>query len=338
MREQQQCYMTASLWTALAVLVLSPVSVQAQERVAVRLKPTTVVSGSQVRLGDVADIIDNNPVRRAKLQDLDLADFNPQEPMTLDRDYIGIRVQLAGYERESVVLTGESLVKITAPAPVRLTDLGVEAAAFQELTRQFSVSPEDLNVKLTSPFMNGQNNDLENLSSPRIEVMRVPQLPLGRTQMTVRIMDGDRMVVSKLASFEVSIRQHVVVATMSLERNNQITPHNIQEEIRFIDKPVDRLAAQQLLGRRVLSPLKPGEVVTLRHVGDVIVEEAPVMILPRDPVRVTAKKGKLTVTIPVAEALQQGRQGQLIRVRNIQSNQIITGQVIGRGEVLVHLP
>ncbi len=327
---------------SLVLLMLSgfnaPIAAQENaSRIAVRIKPSAVISGSQVRLGDVADVIDTNPVRRARLQDLDLAVFQSDKPMSLDRDLIGIRVQLAGYERDSIVFTGESQVQLTAPTPINLTDLAVERAAFDELTHQFSVPPEDLNVKLTSPFLNSLPQDVTNLSSPRIEVMRVSQLPLGRTQITVRIMDGDRLVASRLASFEVSLRQTVVVATMSLDRNSQISNSNVQEEVRFIDKPIDRLTAQQLVGRRVVSPLKPGDVVTLRHVGDLIVEEQPVLIMARDPVRLIAKKGKLTVTIPVAEALQSGRKGQLIRVRNVQSNQIVTGQVIGRGEVLVHL-
>jgi len=318
--------------------LLLPQTVNAQtsrSQAAVRLKPQTTVSGSQVRLGDVAEILDSDSIRRARLQDLDLADFDPAEPLVLDRDLIGIRIQLAGFDRNTVVFTGESQVRVTAPEPVRLTDLGIEQAAFQELVHQFSVSPEDLHVKLTSPILSSLNLDLQKLTSPRIEVMRVPQLPLGKTQMTVRLMEGDRLLASRQATFEVALRQQVVVSSMSLDRNSQITPHSIQEEIRFVDRPLDRLSAQDLMGRRVMIPLKPGDVLTLRHVGDVVTEERPILVQANDPVRLIAKKGKLTVTIPVAEALQTGRQGQLIRVRNLQSNQIVTGRVVGRGEVVV---
>ncbi len=306
-------------------------------KVAIRMKSSTVVTEDRVRLRDVADVIDQDPVRRAHLQDLDLAVFDHEAPMTLDRDFVGIRIQLAGYEKSSLVFTGESKTVITPPVPVSLTDLGIEEAALIELSRQFSVPPEDLHVKLASPFMSNVALDVERLTHPRIEIMRVPQLPLGRTQLMVRILDGEKLTVSRLASFEVARKQNVVVAAMTLERGHQITTHNVQDEVRFVQQPIDRLSAHQLYGRRVMSPLKPGEVLTLRHVGDIVTQEAPILVTAHDPVRLIARKGALTVTIPVAEALQAGRKGQLIRVRNLQSNQIVTGQVTGPGEVMVPL-
>jgi flagella basal body P-ring formation protein FlgA len=75
----------------------------------------------------------------------------------------------------------------------------------------------------------------------------------------------------------------------------------------------------------------------LRHLGEEAVEEAPVLVQAREPVRLIARKGVLKVTVPVAEALQSGKKGQVIRVRNLQSNQVIAGVVVARGEVEVPL-
>ncbi|SFI36492.1 flagellar basal body P-ring formation chaperone FlgA [Planctomicrobium piriforme] len=307
-------------------------------KASVRLKASAVVSSEKVRLEDVAEIIDNDPVRRARLRDLDLAVFEQRDALTLDRDFIEIRILLAGFDRSTIVLNGEKQVKILPPAPVSLTDMGVEEAVYTELCRQFSISPDELHVKLVSPFIGNLTSAALKMENPRIEVMRVAQLPLGRSQLTVRILDGERLVIAKPASFEVARRQQVVVATTSLDRTHVLSEANMQNEIRFVDSPVDRLFAEQLVGHRVTTPLKPGEVITLRHVGEEVIPEAPLLVQARDPVRLIAKKGRLTVTIPVAEALQAGKRGQLIRVRNLQSNQIVTGQVVDRGEVHVILP
>ncbi|WP_437192237.1 flagellar basal body P-ring formation chaperone FlgA [Planctomicrobium sp. SH527] len=307
-------------------------------RSAIRLKPTTTVSRTQVRLGDVADIIDNNPARRAELQNLDLAKFDQNSELTLDRSFIEIRIQLAGFERSTIAISGEEIVTITPPLPVTLTDLGIEELVHAKLCHQFAVLPEDLNVKLVTPFMTNAGLDPQRLQHPRIEVMPVSQLPLGRPQLTIRIFGNEQIAFARSATFEVTRRQNVVVAATSLDRSNQIDSENVREEVRFVDSHLDQLKASQLVGRRVSTPLRPGDIVTSRHVGEVVVEEEPILVQPREPVRLIAKKGRLVVTIPVAEALQAGRKGQLIRVRNIQSNQIVTGEVVGRGEVHVRLP
>ena len=57
------------------------------------------------------------------------------------------------------------------------------------------------------------------------------------------------------------------------------------------------------------------------------------LIQPRDIVRVVAQTGGLTVVLQAAEAMEQGRKGQLIRVRNVKSKKILVGRVISDSEV-----
>lgn len=303
----------------------------------IRLKSSAVVASPRVRLADVADVIDADPARRERLRDLDLARLDQQQELTLQRTFVEIRVLLAGFDRESLTFQGPQAVTVLAREPVSLTDLGVEQAVFDSLCRQFDVPREDLRVKLVSPFIGTWLMNAAQLKQPQIELVPSPQIPLGRTQLTVRIIDGDRVVAARPASFEIARRQSVVVAVTSLDRANVITPGDVRQEIQFVDAAVDQLSTQQVTGRKVLLPLRPGEIVTLRHVGEEATPESPILVQTRDAVRLVARKQGLTVTVPVAEALQPGRQGQLIRVRNLQSNQIVTGRVVGRGEVEVLL-
>ncbi|WP_437227762.1 flagellar basal body P-ring formation chaperone FlgA [Planctomicrobium sp. SH661] len=317
-------------------------SVVAQESLptvaTVQLKEVVTFTDSQVKLGDVATITDQDPVRRKALAELDLATFQADRDLTIDRSFVEIRILLAGHDAGRVLVKGPEKITILAPPEFALNDLGVEQAVFEALTRQFSIPPEDLRVKLVSPFISSGIPGLESLKHPRLELMPTPQLPLGRVQLTVRVLDQSRVVVARPVAFEVSRRQQVVVATSSLDRANIVTADHIREESRFVDGPIDRLTASQVIGRKVIMPFRPEEVITLRHLGQPAEEESPVLVQPRDAVRLIAKKKNLLVTIPVAEALQAGRKGQLIRVRNVQSNQVVTGVVVARGEVHVILP
>lgn len=62
--------------------------------------------------------------------------------------------------------------------------------------------------------------------------------------------------------------------------------------------------------------------------------DQPVLIKPREIVRLVAKIGAVRVTA-LAEAQQEGRLGQTIRVRNVDSNKIISGKVVDRNMVEV---
>ena len=57
----------------------------------------------------------------------------------------------------------------------------------------------------------------------------------------------------------------------------------------------------------------------------------------RDKVQMTARKGPLVVVLRGAEAQQQGRVGEWINVKNLQSNRIVAAKVVGPGEVEIPL-
>ena len=63
-------------------------------------------------------------------------------------------------------------------------------------------------------------------------------------------------------------------------------------------------------------------------------KEEPPVVKSRDPVRLTVRVGGLRITA-LGEALQDGRVGQNIRVRNVDSNKMVTGRVLDRGLVEV---
>ena len=60
----------------------------------------------------------------------------------------------------------------------------------------------------------------------------------------------------------------------------------------------------------------------------------PVLVKQRDLVKLVARVGNLRVTA-LAEAQQDGRAGDHVRVRNVDSRKDVLGRVVGRGLVEV---
>jgi hypothetical protein len=74
--------------------------------------------------------------------------------------------------------------------------------------------------------------------------------------------------------------------------------------------------------------------VVVRPLGGAPGSDNPVLVRQRDLVKAVARVGGLCVTAK-AEAEQDGRAGDLIRVRNIDSKKEIVGRVVDRGLVEV---
>jgi flagella basal body P-ring formation protein FlgA len=67
---------------------------------------------------------------------------------------------------------------------------------------------------------------------------------------------------------------------------------------------------------------------------EVAAAEDPVLVKAHDSVRLVAAVGNLRVTA-LGEALQDGRSGQTIRVRNVDSGRVVSGHIVGPSVVEV---
>ena len=88
----------------------------------------------------------------------------------------------------------------------------------------------------------------------------------------------------------------------------------------------DHRAADGAAAPVVASPIKPVAAVEPKP------PENPVIIKPRDQVRLLVRVGPLRLTT-LCEALQEGRVGQRIRVRNVDSRTERVGRVVDRDTV-----
>jgi flagella basal body P-ring formation protein FlgA len=63
-----------------------------------------------------------------------------------------------------------------------------------------------------------------------------------------------------------------------------------------------------------------------------------IVVRQRDAIRLIARQGQLEFVVPRAEAMQNGRVGQVIRVKNLQSNRIVNARLVSAEEAVVDLP
>ena len=104
--------------------------------------------------------------------------------------------------------------------------------------------------------------------------------------------------------------------------------------LRAIDALGSCLTTKEITaGRKARHVLAAGQVI-LPNAGEPVTADNPILVRQRDLVKVAARAGSLWVTA-LAEAQQDGREGDRVRVRNVDSKKEIVGRVIGRGLVEV---
>lgn len=219
-----------------------------------------------------------------------------------------------------------------------LTDLLVESSVQSALERQFALQPGDVRAQLLRPFVDDTLQKAVFEKQMRLEVVSPPELPLGRTNMLVRLWDGSQLLTSRSAFVDVRRRRYVLICRKTIAQGSAVNADDVNQEVRFVDSEQDELQAADVAKRTARRSIRPGEILSSRDfINELVAQSGKPIIRARDSVRVTAYRKGLKFVVPAAEALQSGHTGQLIRVRNVHSNRILTGRVVAEGEVEVQL-
>ncbi|MEX2285673.1 MAG: flagellar basal body P-ring formation chaperone FlgA, partial [Planctomycetaceae bacterium] len=161
-----------------------------------------------------------------------------------------------------------------------------------------------------------------------------PNAQLGNLRVKVGVFLNDRMEDVLPVSVEVRLFQTVVRAARPIDRGAVLDKDNVHVERVALTQRMDGSTADEMLGKKARRALAPGSLIQERDVDNGLAQD-PILIRPRDSVRLVARKRGLTVIVSSAEALQAGRRGDTIQVRNTTSKKIITGRVVDQSEVEV---
>lgn len=327
--------MRLTAWGLALTLLFSGDAVRAANAgpVLLTLRRTAVVDNTIVQMNDVVSMEGGDAETRARIAGLDLAELPGVGPgLTLSRKQLECRLQLAGFDGQYLWQSSSpSMVQITRSVP-RLLDRDVIEAARDHLLQQLDHPPQDVLTRLTDkvvmPKLTLQKDDRINLTAEIPAGVRL----LGSVNCDVGVMvNGVREGIATVR-FDVRLLGSVAVAARRIERGELLTEENLREDRRpFAGSSGFPAYAECVAGKRAKRALVPGQLLASSDV-EAAATDNPILVKTRQQVRLIVRLGTVHVTA-TGEALQDGRAGQLIRVRNIDSKKTITGKVIGEGIV-----
>jgi flagella basal body P-ring formation protein FlgA len=301
----------------------------------IELKDVATVFSPQVLLRDVAKVKSLSVSDRiaAEAVELRLLDLTVPDEAISARS-ITTRLVLAGWLVEEIRVIGSPEVRVSFRQPELLTDTVIEEAATEVAFAIMGGDREDLVVKLQGVFVQSLPPDIRDVDGLMAKVNPPQKVGPGRSIMQIQIWDGDRIVATRSAAFDIRKRQTVAVARIALTRDMPIDERSVQFERRFVSTTLDELDGSQVFGQRVRANVVPGTILQARDF-QTTPAGGRILIKKGDLVTAYARAGKLQTRLRNVEAMQDAGLGDNIKLLNRESDNLFSGKVMSPGTVLV---
>jgi flagella basal body P-ring formation protein FlgA len=150
----------------------------------------------------------------------------------------------------------------------------------------------------------------------------------GRSAINVRCGVGKKWAI--FVSVIITPYEHVVILTQPLQRGEIASERHFSVVRKDVSKLHDAYLTQldSVLNKQVVRTLSAGTVVTLKDFVE------PKVIKRGDKVSITAERSGIAIKMS-GIAQSDGSRGQIIRVKNQNSERVINATIIGAGEVSV---
>jgi len=146
----------------------------------------------------------------------------------------------------------------------------------------------------------------------------------------VEILQGGKQVRTVWIAADIAIRATVVQAATRLQFGSTISAGDVKEALTEIsDARAQYLrSCSDAIGKVLRRTLSPGDPLTRDYVSN------PLLVHSGETVRVRLERGPIVLSA-TARAEQDGKLGELIRIRNLEFLRPLKATVIGRGEVKI---
>jgi len=320
--------MSKKVWLLILLLQFCCSSVFA-EGIVVTISEQAKVDGTIITLGQLAEISGGDAEQMQNLRQLKLgASPLPGSSFVLTKDIINMRLGAAGANFSGITWQIPNSVTVIGNSQIVSGQTLIDKAVAAIKSQVGSDAGID-NLTISSI---GQVKDIV---APLGNLVFSTSLPYGVRYNTITTVNVDVNVnergFAKVGlKFDVNLYSQVVVAAREINARELFT----DDGLRYERMDIGHLPAgfvtdkNKILGLMARRQITPGMVMT----NSIIIK--PVLIKRGSVVNLIALTGNMEVTAP-GIAMQDGYEGQLIRIKNSNSNKIVLGKVIDENKVQV---
>ncbi|MBU0513171.1 MAG: flagellar basal body P-ring formation chaperone FlgA [Proteobacteria bacterium] len=293
----------------------------------IQFRPEAKVRGSQVRLQDVALVLDSNEPRVLSLYRLKLG----PSPALGQSGELHRRTIVA---KLTPLLGQAAISRLRIPAVIYLTRerAALSSRLIEDKFREFVLGhmpwPRD-RVRIYGVTYRGEIN----FSAGRVDITVVPvghPIYRGEVALNFHIRIDDKLVKVLLVRGRVDVYSEVVVAVKAIAPGNVIGPGDVRVvKVNQANlSPGLATGPRQVIGLQVRTSFRPGQRIHLSQV------KSPRLIRRGEEVTIVVETGGLRITAP-GRALTDGHVGGRVSVLNLATKRKIMANVKHPGIVTV---
>jgi flagella basal body P-ring formation protein FlgA len=290
----------------------------------VKLRPQATVRGALPVLGDIADLSGEDEKLLALLARTPLGTV--ADARLLSRSEVVSLIKNVAANPNEVIVTGAEFTKVSVETgTARVAEIAaVLKSHLASVTQWREEEIEIRSIDNLTPIPFSEGEVLFRIAS------RGSPASFRSTLFSVEAIQDGKPLRTFWIKADVHVTAQVVQVAKPVAFRSVLKADDLREQVREIDDPRatyfrSTAEAMGMVARRVLGP---GELLNQNSV------EQPGLVRSGEIVRLLLESGDLRMTVR-ARALQNGRLGDPIKVRNIDSDRVITAVVTGRGEVRV---
>lgn len=309
------------------LLALSTIGLSDDMKASVYITENPIVMGKDIYLDDISLIESPDANIREKLAKAHIC-RSPElnSSVTLNINYIKSRVKQQGIRPESIIWLGADQTTVQTKSKVVSTEEILSlaesfiAGLADKNAKRVIVQPTsdikpvylpygEMNVKTELLFHSAVNNSL-----------------LLRFTFSINGKECEKRIIP----FKVEIIKDVLVASKNIEANKMIDVNDLIIESRNVGLSDNVIVDKnELLGKRTKRAISKGALIT----SDML--EKPPIIKQGDLITIVLESSKLRITTQ-GKAMENGTNGQMIKVINTSSMREILAQVIDEKTVRVY--
>jgi flagellar basal body P-ring formation protein FlgA len=297
--------------------------------VVITVPPEAQVQGSQITLGDVAEIQGESADLVARMRQVLLGQAPPSGvARLLSKSTLITQLKHQGLWTQDLQFQGALQTRVRR-ASQRLDAQHMETVVRQALSRRLSQTTQQTSIR----NIRGLSATFVPLGPVAYEVT-LPERPmsLGSTPFTLTIEVAGKVAKRLHGTATIAVTQEVVSLVRPIAQGEIITADAVSRTQIQVTQPLRQVVTQpeDIIGKRARRSLAGNAPLSTQDVTTVAVVHRGGMV------RIVLESSVIKVSTP-GEALEAGKPGDTIRVKNISSQREVRAQVIDKQTVRIPL-
>jgi flagellar basal body P-ring formation protein FlgA len=310
----------------LIAFVVSIQSVFSADNLVVNLNERISVQSEIIVLKDIADLQGTDSEQIEKLAQTPLGSApRPGVVSTLSRSQILDRIKKAQASIPEIRFSGAEVVQIKVQS--RLAEPEEISRIIKEYLAQTSVWKEsDIDIQSIE-----RTQGIELSANMHLQISsRLPITGRGKIIIPIEIVQGSQVLRNVWVSVRIRINAGILTASKQIRTGKVIGMEDVVVSAANIDDLQSTYLSKpdEVVGKISERNFSPGDPLTREGFSD------PLLIKRGDAIQLRLERSGLVITAQ-GRAEQNGRLGQIIRVRNLEFSNLLNAQVTGPAEARV---